>query len=73
MPGNQAHSHTTPGPLYGLAFYVPRGTDQTVHRPERLQQVAAELNDRPGKCLDWATAAEIFTNLKNEPSGATTG
>ncbi|MDQ2710132.1 MAG: IS30 family transposase [Actinomycetota bacterium] len=37
-----------------LRQYFPKGTDLSVHSPERLREVAAELNDRPRKTLSLA-------------------
>ncbi|MDN6173435.1 MAG: IS30 family transposase [Yaniella sp.] len=41
-----------------LRQYFPKGTDLSQHSPEDLQRVAAELNARPRKSLDWDTTAE---------------
>lgn len=46
-----------------LRQYFPKGTDLSVHSPQRLQQVADELNGRPRKTLNWDTPAEALTKL----------
>ncbi len=43
-----------------LRQYFPKGTDLSVHPPERLLQVANELNDRPRKTLGWITPTEAM-------------
>ncbi|WP_187280437.1 IS30 family transposase [Streptomyces sp. IB2014 016-6] len=46
-----------------LRQYFPKGTDLTAHTPEQLAAVAAELNSRPRKTLDWETPAERLAKL----------
>jgi IS30 family transposase len=43
-----------------LRQYFPRGTDLTRHAPEDLTAVAATLNGRPRKTLQWRTPAEAL-------------
>ncbi|MFH9016610.1 IS30 family transposase [Streptomyces sp. NPDC017943] len=46
-----------------LRHYFPKGTDLSAHSPEQLVAVAAELNGRPRKTLDWDTPAERLAKL----------
>jgi transposase, IS30 family len=46
-----------------LRQYFPKGTDLSVHSPEHLAAVAAELNARPRKTLGWETPAERLHKL----------
>jgi IS30 family transposase len=43
-----------------LRQYFPKGSDLRVHDAVRLDDVAAELNDRPRKTLNWNTPARLF-------------
>jgi transposase, IS30 family len=49
-----------------LRQYFPKGTNLAAHSPGHLAAVAAELNSRPRKTLDWDTPAERFANLLAE-------
>jgi IS30 family transposase len=50
-----------------LRQYFPKGTDLSVHGPERLAEVAAGLNGRPRKTLAWRTPAEALNDLLSKP------
>ena len=49
-----------------LRQYFPKGTDLSFWGPGYLDTVAAELNNRPRKTLNWATAAEALDKLLSE-------
>jgi IS30 family transposase len=50
-----------------LRQYFPKGTDLTIHSPERLLEVATELNARPRKTLGRITPAEALQRLLFDP------
>ena len=50
-----------------LRQYFPKGTDLSVHDPEYLDAVAAELNGRPRKTLGFITPAEAMQRLLSDP------
>jgi IS30 family transposase len=51
-----------------LRQYFPKGTDLSFYGPGLLDQVAAELNARPRKRLNWATPAEALQRLLCDPT-----
>jgi IS30 family transposase len=55
-----------------LRQYFPKGTDLSVHTPERLTAVSARLNARPRKILAFRTPAEAMAPLLQTGSVATT-
>ncbi|MGB2946580.1 MAG: IS30 family transposase, partial [Nitrospira sp.] len=46
-----------------LRQYFPKGTDLSVHSAEEIAAVAAALNARPRKTLNWKTPAEVLDHL----------
>ena len=43
-----------------LRQYFPKHSDLSVHSAETLSTIAAKLNDRPRKRLNWVTPAQLF-------------
>ena len=50
-----------------LRQYFPKGTDLSVHSPQRLLEVATELNARPRKTLGGITPAKAMQRLLFDP------
>jgi transposase, IS30 family len=50
-----------------LRQYFPKSTDLSVHGAGYLDYVAAELNNRPRKRLNWRTPAEALDQLLSQP------
>ena len=46
-----------------LRQYFPKGTDLSMHSAEEIAAVAAALNSRPRKTLEWKTPAETLNEL----------
>jgi len=51
-----------------LRQYFPKGTDLSFYGPGLLDQVAAELNARPRKRLNFETPAEAMQRLLSNPT-----
>ena len=54
-----------------LRQYFPKGTDLSVHSPQRLLEVATELNARPRKTLGGITPAQAMQRLLSDPREST--
>jgi IS30 family transposase len=54
-----------------LRQYFPKGTDRTRHSAEDLGAVAAMLNSRPRKTLDWRTPAEAQNEFLRSSAAST--
>ncbi|MCS6576460.1 MULTISPECIES: IS30 family transposase [Curtobacterium] len=48
-----------------LRQYFPKSTDLSVHSPERLLEVATELNARPRKILGGISPSDAFLRMRN--------
>ena len=58
-----------------LRQYLPKGKDLSFYGPGMLDQIAAELNGRPRKTLNWRTPAEALEALlsgQSDPPGVAT-
>jgi IS30 family transposase len=51
-----------------LRQYFPKGSNLSVFPADYLDYVAAQLNRRPRKTLDWASPAEALDRLLSNPS-----
>jgi transposase, IS30 family len=51
-----------------LRQYFPKGADLSLFGADYLDHVAAKLNNRPRKRLDWKTPAEALDQLLSQPS-----
>jgi IS30 family transposase len=53
-----------------LRQYFPKSTDLAAHDADHLALVAAALNARPRKTLDWHTPAETMAVLLSQPAAS---
>ena len=56
-----------------LRQWFPKGTDLSIHEPEKLLEVAHLLNDRPRQTLGWKKPAEVLAELITGENVAVTG
>ncbi|QNI08448.1 IS30 family transposase [Mycobacterium kubicae] len=54
-----------------LRQYFPKGTDLSIHSAAHLDEVAAQLNNRPRKRFDWDSPAKMLDRLLSSASTAT--
>jgi transposase, IS30 family len=54
-----------------LRQYFPKGTDLSVHSADHLDEVAAELNNRPRKRFGWDSPAQVLNRLLSDPKATT--
>ena len=52
--------------------YLPKGTNLSVFSQAELDAIAARLNNRPRKTLDFATPDEVFAALVDKAANAVT-
>jgi IS30 family transposase len=43
--------------------YLPKGTDLSAYTQQQLDEIAAEINNRPRKNLGWKTPAETYNEI----------
>jgi IS30 family transposase len=63
-PGRPWQRGTAENTIGLVRQYLPKGTDLTSHDRRSLNRIAAELNGRPRKTLEWDTPAEAYARLQ---------
>jgi IS30 family transposase len=48
-----------------LRHYLPKGTDLSGYTQQELNAIAARLNTRPRKCLNFATPREVYAHMRH--------
>lgn len=66
-PGSPWHRGSNENTNGLLRQYFPKKTNLTVHTPERLLEVATELNQRPRRTLKGNTPAHALEQLLSNP------
>lgn len=61
-----AHRRTLTDPTAGWLSHRPITTDLNVYDKRHLKAVAAEVNARPRRVLDWASPTGLFDKLLTE-------
>ena len=65
---NNGVSDAPPGAGDLIRSQFPKGTDLSGHSADEIAAVAAALNTRPRKTLEWKTPAEALDELLDRPT-----